>query len=350
MNKLIHLEGNIYQATFTKEVDVDRIQRNLLDIADNGLVTFGHINTEILPFINVERNDLCLFDDQTLDLAMPNTWYLNKGTNALSISTYYNFLNYKEMAKAGKLFTKNAQIANQYGRIAMIELYWQSEVEEFFVNNDIPYFGTPKTLTECMRVLEGWNLQITPRLYSYISFANVIHGWCKENFAGYKEELWSKSREENEIILAEHGITNIREGVREYWKQVLLNKQPKVNPGDVEIDVLSYRFYENRQPAIILIGEDIFSETPTPEKIMFRRFSSSETIYSYRLYKKSNKPLLNAQLAQKHFPNSKIILLETESGLPNFSMCKLDEIKQGVSLEVGQIAQLLSELQFNFET
>ena len=350
MSKLIHLENNIYSVTLTKEVDVDNIQRNLLNIADSGLITFGHINTEILPFENVEHNDLCLFDDQTLGLEMPNTWYLNKGTNALSISMYYNFLNYKEMAKQNRLFTKNSEIADRYGRIAMIELYWQTEVEDFLSKNEIQYFGTPKTLTECMRVLEGWNLKLTPRLYSYTGFASAIHGWCKENFVGYKEEFWSKSREENEVILAEHGTTNIREGIKEYWKKVLLNKQPKVNPGDVEIDVLSYRFYENRQPAIILIGEDVFSEAPTPEKITFRRFSNSETMHSYRSYEKSNKPLLNARLAQERFPDSKIILLETKQGLPNFSLCKLDEIKQGISLEVGQIAEVLSNLNPYFET
>jgi len=350
MSKLIHLENNIHSVTLTREVNVDKIQRNLLDIADKGIITFGHINTEILPFENVERNDLCLFDDQTLGLEMPNTWYLNKGTNALSISMYYNFINYKEMAKQNQLFTKNSEIADSYGRIAMIELYWQTELEDFLVKNEISYFGTPKTLTECMRVLEGWNLKSTPRLYSYTGFANTIHEWCKENFVKYNEESWSKSREENDVILAEHGTTNIREGIKEYWQKVLLNKQPKVNPGDVEIDILSYRFYENRRPSIILIGEDVFSETPTSEQITFRRFSNSETMHNYRSFEKNDKPLLNARLAQERFPDSKIILLGTENGLPNFSLCKLDEIKQGINLEVGQIAEVLSSMNSYFET
>lgn len=351
MKELIHIQQNIYSAKLTREVNVDKIQRNLLNLADNGLVTFGHINTEILPFENVERNDLCFFDDQTLGLSMPDTWYLNKGTNALSISMYYNFLNYKEMAKENRLFTKNAEIIRNYGQVAIIELYWQSEVEEFFAKNNIPYFGTPKTLTECMRVLEGWDLQLTPRLYSYIGFANVIHAWCKENFTTYDRTSWNKSREENDIILAQNGTTNIREGIKEYWKTVLLTKEPKINPGDVEIDVLSYEFYKNRKPAIILIGENIFSEKETQEEIIFRRFStSSQSLHSYRSYEKSDKPFLNAQLAQKRFPDSKIIILETEEGLPNFSLCKLDEIKQGISLEVGQIAEILSDINSLFKT
>ena len=329
MGRLVNLENGIYSISLNRTVDVDKIQRNLLDLADNGLVTFGHINTEILPFENVERNDLCLFDDKTLGLEMPNTWYLNKGTNALSISMYYNFLNYKEMVKQNQLFTKNSEIADIYGRIAMIELYWQSDIEDFLNKNKIPYFGTPKTLTECMRVLEGWDLRLTPRLYSYVSFANTIREWCKHNFVGYKDDLWSKSREENDVILCKSGTTNVREGIKQYWKNVLILKNPKINPGDVEIDVLSYNFYEKRQPSIILIGEDIFSNTQTQEKITFRRFSTSDEVKSfYRSYEKSDKPLLNARLARKRFPNSKIILLKTEQGLPNFSLCKIDEIKQ----------------------
>lgn len=347
MEKLTHLEDEIYSISFKQEVNVDKIQRNLLDLADNGLVTFGHINTEILPFENVERNDLCLFDDQTLELEMPNTWYLNKGTNALSISMYYNFLNYKEMVKKNQLFTKNSEIANIYGRVAMIELYRQSDIEDFLNKNKIPYFGTPKTLTECMRVLEGWDLRLTPRLYSYVGFSNSIKEWCKNNFIEYKDDLWSKSREENEIILCKSGTTNVREGIKQYWKNVLLTKKPKINPGDVEIDVLSYSFYEKRQPSIILIGEDIFSDIQTSEQITFRRFLNSDQPKSfYRSYEKNDKPLLNARLARKRFPDSKIILLKTEPGLPNFSLCKLDEIKQGISLEVGQIAEILSNFYF----
>lgn len=345
MSKLVNVEGNIFSVTFDGSVNVDRIQRNLLDLADSGLVTFGHINTEILPFENVDRNDLCLFDDQTLGLTMPDTWYLNKGTDALSISMYYNFLNYKEMAKEGVLFTKNKRITDDYGRVAMIEIYWQPEIESFLKENEIPYFGTPKTLTECMRVLEGWNLKLVPRLYTYVGFARQIHIWCKENFPGYKMEAWGLTREENQKILNANNTTNVREGIKYYWQNVLLKKEPPVSPGDVEIDVLCKDFYEKRQPAIILIGEDIFSHEPTSERVVFRRFSCPrQAHYAFRSFRKSEIPIKNARLAQKRFPNAKIVILQTREGLPNFSMCKMDELKKGISLEVGQIAELLCEL------
>ncbi len=106
--------------------------------------------------------------------------------------------------------------------------------------------------------------------------------------------------------------------------------------------MLSEFFYKNRQPDFILIGEDVFSEDSKLAPIKFKQFNSPDVISVGRSDEKNGKDILTAQLSQKLFPEAKIIVFQNNSPLPNFTMCKLDEIKKGVNREVALIASTLS--------
>jgi len=335
---LTHHGGNIYISQHKKDVDIDLVQRNLIFLADKGLATFGNISTEILrpelerANFRIEKNDLCFEDDLTLGLQMPETWYINRGVNALSTSMYYNFLNFKEMAKSEVLFTKNKAASEQYGRIGIVEIYLQDRLEEFLLANGIDYFGTPKTLTECMRVLEGWDIKRVPRLKSYVPYSEFIKLWCKEYYPKFKESEWGLGEKKSKIILDGTGTTNIRESIKFFWQNYLLKKEEKISSGDVEIDVLSPRFSENRKPDYILIGEDIFSEKENNQLINFKEFTTGKIISAGHSNEKNEKDLATAQLAEKLFPEAKIIIFRNLPLMPNFTMCKLDEIKKKESI------------------
>ncbi len=349
-NKIQHYAGNIFISQYGKDVDVDKIQRNLIFLADAGVCTFGNLNTDILlPVLEnegylIEKNDLCLEDDLTLGLQMPDTWYLNRGVGAISISMYYNFLNYKEMAKNGVLFVKNKSAFDQFGRIGIIEVYMQDKLEEFLLINGIDYFGVPKTLTECMRVLEGWDIKRVPRLRGYVPYSEFIKLWCKREYPDFKESEWGLGEKKSKLLLKGVGTTNVRDSIKFFWQNYLQKKKEKISFGDIEIDVLSRRFYENRQPDFVLIGEDIFSENETLNHIHFKEFSSGKIITANHSSEKNEKDINTAILAEKLFPKAKVIIFRNTAPLPNFTMCKLDEIKSGVSREVGIIAETLVSL------
>ncbi len=349
-NKLQHHAGNIFIAQYGTNINIDLIQRNLITLADMGICTFGNMNTDILrPVLEkegylIDKNDLCFEDDLTLGLQMPDTWYLNRSVAAISISMYYNFLNYKEMAKSGVLFTKNKTAFDNFGRTGIIEVYHQDKLEEFLLSNGIDYFGVPKTLTECMRVLEGWDTKRVPRLRSYVPYSEFIRLWCRDYYPDFKESEWDLGEFKSRLILDGTGSTNVRDAIKFFWKNHLLKKKQKISSGDVEIDILSRRFYENRQPDYILIGEDIFSESETAEYIDFKEFTSGNVHKAYRLKEKNGKDIETALMAERLFPNSKIVVFRNDNPLPNFTMCKLDEIKNGINREVGIIAEVLISL------
>lgn len=349
-NKLEHHSGNIFIAQYGKHINVDEIQKNLIFLADTGVCTFGNMNTDILrPILEnegyeIDSNDLCLEDDLTLGLQMPDTWYLNRSVAAISISMYYNFLNYKEMVKGGVLFTKNKTAFDTFGRIGIVEVYLQDTLEEFLLSNGIDYFGVPKTLTECMRVLEGWDIKRVPRLRTYVPYSEYIRLWCRNYYPDFKESEWDLGESKSKMILGGTGTTNVREAIKFFWKNNLLRKKQKISMGDVEIDILSRRFYENRQPDYILIGEDIFTEHETSDHIYFKEFSTGKVHTAFRSGEKNEKDIATAQMAEKLFPNAKVIILRNTDPLSNFTMCKLDEIKNGINREVGVIAEVLTYL------
>jgi len=354
--KLKNYAGNIFIASYGKDVEVDSIQKNLIYLSDNGLCTFGNISTEILrPKLElnnfkIEKSDLCFEDDLSLGLQMPDTWYLNRGSSAISISMYYNFLNYKEMAKGGVLFTKNKDAFETYGRTAMIEIYLQDNLERFLLASDIDYFGTSKTLTECMRVLEGWDLERIPRLKSYVPYSEFIKIWCSNSYPNFKKSEWGLGEEISKVILDGRGTTNVRESIKFFWQNYLLKKDKKISSGDVEIDILSPYFYENRKPDYILIGEDIFDEKETSQSIVFKEFSTGRLIPAGHSGQKNGKDLATAELATQLFPEAKIIIFRnTHPMTSNFTMCKLDEIKKGINREVGIIAEVLMTFLHDFK-
>ncbi len=345
-NKIKHHSGNIFIAQYGPHIDVDSIQKNLIFLADNGVCTFGNISTDILrPILEdegfiIENNDLCFQDDLTIGLQMPDTWYLNRSAAAISISMYYNFLNFKEMAKGGVLFTKNKEAFDHFGRTGIIEVYMQNTLEDFLTSNYIDYFGVPKTLTECMRVLEGWDIKRVPRLKTYVPYSEFIKLWCKDFYPYFNDSEWGLGEDKSKILLDASGTTNVREAIKYFWQNYLRNK--KISLGDVEIDILSRLFYEKRKPDFIFIGEDIFTQSDSSNLVSFKEFTSGKIITASRSQEKNDKDISTALLAQKLFPNSKIIIFRNMPSMPNFTMCKLDEIKNGVNREVGVIAEVLS--------
>lgn len=349
-HQLTPIEDGLFVVNAERTVEIDLLQRRLLDLADSGVMTFGSANMEILkPELydagySIEGTPLCLDDDISIGLQMPDTWYLNKGTNALSISMYYNFLTFKEQAKVGVLFSKNKPASDRFGRIGAIEVYMREPLELFLLSNGINYFGTPKTLTECMRVLEGWDTSRVKRLKSYLSYSDFIQLWSESNFPNYRASEWRLGRQISEEIFANTGTTNVREGVRFFWQNYLLQRDKKISAGDVEIDVLGRLFYEKRQPQFVLLGEDVFSESETGEVITFRHFSEDKTTSVCRRVEKNEKDLETARLAKKMFPDSAVAVIRNPADMPAFTMCKLDEIKQGVSREVAVVAEALTQL------
>lgn len=340
--------GHIYIANVNMQPDIDLVQGNLVSLADMGLVTFGNNNIQVMQpvlekrdLFKIEENELCFDDDKSIGLEMPNTWYLNRGTNALSISMYYNFLGFKEMVKDNVLFKKNASAFNHFGRIGVIEVYLQKPLEQFLKVNKMPYFGTPKTLTECMRVLEGWSIERVGRLRSYRTYASFIQEWCRANYPDYNESEWSLGEVRSAELFAQKQTTNVRKAIMFFWKNYLLNKSREVTPGDIEIDVLSPDFYHKRKPDFVLVGNDIFTQEQTNSFIQFKSYSSDQTFFANRELEHNGKDLVTAEMLEQQFPDSKIIVFRNPNGLPNFSMCKLDEIKQGINREVAQIAEVL---------
>lgn len=354
---ILRMDEMLYSITASEHADIDNVQKQKLFLADKGVATFGTINTELLKPIlekeghTVERSDLCLTDDQTLGLEMPHTWYMNRGANAISIPMYYNFLYYKEMAKENTLFTKNASIAEKYGRIGMIEVYLQHELESFLKERNIDYFGTPRTLTECMRVLEGWDIQRVPRLKSYVSYARSIKSWCKKYYPEYDEREWNLGEQASNRLLEERGTTNVRAAIKFYWQKNLLARKNKIRSGDVEIDILSERFYQERQPAFILLGEDILdsSNNAKPENVIkCKTYSDERELVLPRLQDKNDKNIACALAARSLFPKAKILMFNNPPHMPNFTMCKLDEIKQGINREVAIVTSVLQEFIQNY--
>ncbi|MDA8611353.1 hypothetical protein N9L18_00615 [Candidatus Pacebacteria bacterium] len=330
--------------------DIDTVHRNMIALSDGGISTFGNLNTEILrnhleqQGRVLERTDLCLPDDVSIGLQMPDTSYLNRGTNAISIAMYYNFITFKEMSKEGRLFTKDKEVFDELGRIGVIEVYLQKNLERDLLTHGLNYFGTPKTLTECMRVLEGWDLGVTPRLKSYCAYADFIQEWCKNNYPHYKSSEFRLGREISEDIFKHTGTNHVRECIKFFWQNFLLKKPKKISPGDVEIDILGKTFNDIRRPDFVLVGQDFLTEEDSESKITFRGFQSGKVITVNHRKSENDKSLKTAELISEAFPASQVVVFKNPDSLPSFSMCKLDEIKSGVSREVALVADVLCEL------
>lgn len=350
--RIIKIEKGLFEVTGSRTVDADNIHANLAYAHQKGMFAFGDHTTRILhdefksQGYPVELTDLCYEDDLSIGLQMPETWYLNCGLYALSISMYFNFLNFKEMAKSEVLYRRNAEVANDFGRIAAVEIYMQDDLQTTLDANNKCYFGTPRTLTECMRVLEGWDIQRLPRLGAYVTYANFIQLWCSSNFPGYKANEWGLGKEISKAKLKRTGTTNVREGIKFFWQNYLKNREKKIALEDIEVDILDPEFQKTRQPRYVLIGEDIFAEESlnTGFELVFRSFSESKIIRCPRSVTSNEKQTQTAALIRKKFPSTTVIMFKNPPTMPSFTMTKFDEVKEGVSRELAIVASGLRQI------
>lgn len=349
------VQDRLFEVIASRTVDADAIQGNLQFLEGVGILAFGDQTSRILqPSFEaaghvIELTDLCFEDDKSIGLEMPTTWYLNRGIHALSISMYFNFLNYKEMAKAGVLYSRNASAANAYGRIAAIEIYVESDLRAALSDLGSRYFGTPRTLTECMRVLEGWDVGQIPRLRHYLTYAEFIRLWCSVNFPRYKPDEWKMGKERSKRLFQERSTTNVREGIRYFWEHHLVQKPEKISPEDVEVDIVDARFQNFRQPRYVLIGEDVFADerADTGADLIFRSFSESQVIRcprNMRTAKTDEHQHITARLLMERFPDATVIMYKNPTQTPTFTLTKLDEVKEGISREVAVIAAGLCQV------
>lgn len=330
------------------DCNLDEYNDNILYLAVRKILTFGDTNFKTFKkfFDNQGYHthglDLCLDDDKSIGLEMPSTWYLNRGSNALSIATYYNYLNWHSVVEHNNLATFNGEIAHEYGRISCVEIYFEKELGEFLDFHKIKYFGTPRTLTECVRYLEGWsNPGRYARLKDYAVFSKFIELWSSNNFPAFNLQEWFLGKEKsiNEMGRA----TNVREAVKYFWQNYLLKKEQKISDEDVEIDILSEKFHTTRQPKIILLSEDIFSEDNS-ESELFKNIThnlSMEKIYVSKL--KNDFPMKNAEIAKEIFPNSLVVLIENHPSFNrNFSL--INPIKHGINTEIVVTTRILKNI------
>lgn len=348
--QIIKLDKRIVKVILTHhDLDVDRHFDNTLYLERAGILTFGDMNSRIFRSTLSKRGmeptllDLCFEDDKSIGLDMPRTWYLNKGKHALSIAHYYNYLNFHGVVEKFDPETFNEEIVNSYGRIACIEIYNEAKLLDHLDDSGYPYFGTPRTLTECVRYLEGWNIIDYPRLKGYATFSKFIELWCRLYFPRFNAAEWHLGKEQSQRINKER-ISNVRESVRFFWENFLLQKHPKIAPEDIEIDILSPTFMEKRQPDILFLSEDLFSkQNPSSVEIfrnLTRRMKKNKIFFAKE---KSNLAYKNALLAREQYPNCLIVLLENDSSMPsNFTL--INPIKHSLNTDIVLSTKVLRKI------
>ncbi len=322
-----------------EDFDLDGYYDNLIYLEERNVLTFGDTNFRVLERFFLEKGyepqslDLCLDDDRSIGLEMPETWYLNKGKHALPIATYYNYLNFHGIVENKNLETFNARITKEYGRVACIEVYFEEELKRFLGSHNIKYFGTPRTLTECVRYLEGWDIKKYPRLKGYATFSKFIEFWSRVNYPYFNIKEWYLGKEKSNQ-LNKSGLTNVREAVRFFWENYLLNTRKDISVEDVEIDILGGDVFHNiRQPKLILMSEDLFSDENSDCEIfgnLTKRLSKEKIFLSKE---KNDFARRNARVARTLYPNATIVLIENDaSSLRNFSL--INPIKQSLNRDV----------------
>lgn len=335
------------------DCNLDEYYNNLIFLESKGILTFGDTNFRVFEKYFTEKGynpkplDLCLDDDKSIELEMPKVWYLNKGKHALSIATYYNYLNWYGIVENKNLATFNKKIAEDYGRISCVEIYLEDELKFFLDSNKIQYFGTPRTLTECFRYLEGWNLKQYPRLKGYAVFSKFIELWSKINFPHFDSQEWYLGKEKSNKINLTGRSTNVREAVQYFWQNYLLKKHPIISEEDVEIDIFGGKFHNLRQPKIIMLSEDLFSNKDSNNEI-FKTLTeklSTKKIFISKL--KNNFPIKNAKIAKEIYPDALVVLIENDVSINcNFSL--INPIKQAVNADVVIATKILKYILKNY--
>jgi hypothetical protein len=328
------------------DYDLAEYYDSLIFLEAKNILTYGDTNYRVFEKF-FEQNeytpeplDLCLEDDKSIGLEMPKVWYLNKGKHALSIAMYYNYLNWHGVVENKNLKTFNQKIAKDYGRISCIEVYLEKDLKHFLDLKKIEYFGTPRTLTECVRYLEGWSIDKYPRLKGYATFSKFIELWSRINFPHFNSEEWFLGKEKSNRLNKTGQLTNVKKAVQFFWQNYLLKKHKKISDEDVEVDILNEKFNRIRQPNIILLSEDLFSDKNSNFEI-FKNLTkklSKEKIYISKL--KNDFQEKNAKIAREIYPDSLIVSIENDESLNrNFSL--MNPIKQSVNTDVVVATKIL---------
>ncbi len=345
--KIEKISKKIFKVSIDKEdYNLDEYYDNLIFLETKNVLTFGDTNFRIFEKFFLEKGynpeplNLCFDDDKSIDLETPRVSYLNKGKHALSIASYYNYLNWHGVVENKDLLTFNKKITKDYGRIACVEVYLEEDLKAFLNNQKIEYFGTPRTLTECVRYLEGWDIEKYPRLKGYATFSKFIELWSRINFPDFDSKDWFLGKEKSNNINKSGQITNVRRAVKNFWQNYLLRKHKKISEEDVEIDILSEKFNKIRQPNIILLSEDLFSNKNSNYEIFkdLTRKLSQDKIYISKL--KNDFQEKNAEIAKNIYPNSLVVLIENHKSLSrNFSF--MSPIKYAVNSDIVVATKVL---------
>ena len=335
------------------DYNLDEYYENLVFLESKNILTFGDTNYRVFEKFFTEKGydpkslDLCLDDDKSIGLEMPKVWYLNKGKHALSIATYYNYLNWHGIVENKNLTTFNKKISDEFGKISCIEVYLEKDLTSFFNMHKVEYFGTPRTLTECVRYLEGWNITQYPRLKGYATYSKFIDLQSRINFPHFNADEWYLGKEKSNQINNKGQLTNVRKAVQYFWQNYLLGKHKRLSDEDVEIDILGGKFHEIRQPKFILLSEDLFSKKNSNYEI-FKNLTkklSKEKIYISKL--KNDFPRKNAEIARLVYPDSLIVLIENDKKLNrNFSL--INPIKQAINTDVVIATKILRYILENY--
>ena len=226
-------------------------------------------------------------------------------------------------------------------------MYLEKELKSFLNLHKIEYFGTPRTLTECVRYLEGWNVEQYPRLKGYATYSKFIDLWSRINFPYFNTDEWYLGKEKSNQINKKGQLTNVRKAVQCFWQNYLLVRHERLSNEDVEMDILGGKFHEIRQPKIILLSEDLFSKKNSNYEI-FKNLTkklSKEKIHISKL--KNNFPRKNAEIARLVYPDSLIVLIENDKKLNrNFSL--INPIKQAINTDVVIATKILRYILENY--
>jgi len=348
--QIFNIDPHCIKITIEKsDYNLDEYYDNLLYLEKKKILTFGDTNFRILETFFKNNNyvpvplDLCFDDDKSIGLEMPNTWYLNKGKHALSIAMYYNYLNFHGIVENKNLETFNASIVRDYGRLAALEIYLEDELIPFLNKNNIHYFGTPRTLTECVRYLEGWSIEKYPRLKGYAMYSKFIELWSRINYPHFNFEEWYLGKEKSKRI-NKNGNTNVRKAVRYFWENYLAKRVTRIAEEDVEIDILDgVKFFDVRQPKFIIFSEDLFSDENSEEEIfknLTKRITKNKIFFSK---KKNDFPEKNMEIAKLLFPESIIVLVQRPSSDErNFSL--MTPIKQSINENIVITTKIVKAL------
>jgi len=335
-----------YEFGFSKLKNKKRVNGILEDAYNSCRIgTYGGLNTDIVfedlkrKGYSLKREEICPTADDDIGLRMPNFWPINQGKDAMSIATYYNWMQMKETMKKENILDWNKKVRENFGWIGMVEIQDTSKLVKRLKQENIDFFSTPFTLTECARYLEGHK---SKRLNFYKEFSEKIRKWAK-NQPFYDASEWNLGKEKSGYIYEKLGRpSNVKLCVKKFWENELLNK--RYVPSDRELNIVSRDFSNARNPKAVLLGEDFlelegeFAKYDPKIHNLLEWFSKSEDLWHRIPVKKKaseEKQEKNAELLREKYPESEIILLSFDPKMQRpFQLSKNDLKKEDTNLEV----------------